>query len=534
MTIGVLGPPMVLGPAGPVGFRRRQERVLLAALAGHANRPLAVDDLTAVLWPSEPPATGSAALQPVVSRLRRALADAGVPAGIDRTGDTYRLSVAPAEVDAHEFQRLAAEGRARVSEGAVDEGIGLLERALQLWRGAYLEGVDLGPLAEVEAARLDELRGAATEDLVAALLVAGRLGLALERLEEALVAWPYREGLWAQRIVALYRSGRQADALAAHQEVRALLVEELGIEPGPALQALERQVLAQDAALDPDRPPGAAAASVVPPIRYTTSRGYAVAWQEVGQGTPELVFVPGFVSNLELQWEAPPVASFLHELGRRGRTVLYDKRGTGLSDRVPLDQLPSLEDRVADLEAVLDAAELRRPDVLAFSEGVAAAVVLAAEQPDRIGRLVLYAGYARGQAANESEAALNEAFRSLVMGVWGTGGFLSWMSPSAAADPDVLPTLARFERQSASPAAVAALVEMALRFDVEPYLDRVRVPALVVHRVDDPLVPVGYGRVLAESIPGAELVELPGGDHPPYFGNSAAILDAIDRWRARR
>ena len=529
MPIAVLGPLVVSGADGPAALRRRQERALVAALATRPNDTVALDDLVDVLWPGGPPSGGAGALHPLVSRVRRALADAGVGAELERTATGYRLVTAPRDVDAVEFQQLAAEGRARLSEGDLDVGVGLLERSLLLWRGAYLEGTDLGVFAEVERARLEELRAAATEDLVDGLLAAGRLADALPRLEPALHATPYRERLWCQRVLALYRSGRQADSLAAYQAARALLDEDLGVQPGAALQALEHQVLSQDPVLD--HPGDGSGAHPVPPIRYAHSRGYAAAWQELGEGPDELVFVPGFVSNVELQWDVPPVARFLDELARDHRVVLYDKRGTGLSDRVPLAQLPSLDDRVADLEAVLDAAELASPEVFAFSEGVAAAVVLAAARPERVRRLVLYAGYARGQAVDAAEEALNDAFRSLVASVWGTGGFMTWISPSAATDPAVLPTLARFERQSASPAAVAALVEMAIQFDVEPYLGDIACPTLVVHRRDDPLVPVGYGRALAAGIPGAQLVELPGADHPPYFGDGDAILAAVRRWR---
>jgi DNA-binding SARP family transcriptional activator/pimeloyl-ACP methyl ester carboxylesterase len=530
VPIGVLGPLLVEGREGPAPLRRRQERLLVAALATHVNEAVPVDDLVEAIWPDHPPGGGASALHPLVSRVRRALAEVDLPAEVERTATGYRLVTDGREVDAVEFQQLAAQGRARLSEGDVDVGLGLLERSLRLWRGPHLEGVDLGGLAESERARLEELRAAATEDLVAGLLAAGRHAEALTRLEPAIARDPYREPLWCQRILALYRSGRQADALAAYQAARALLDQDLGVQPGPALQALEHQILTQDAALDHSHAP--AGAVPVPTIRYVQSRGYAVAWQELGQGPDELVFVPGFVSNLELQWEVPSVARFLEALAEGHRTVLYDKRGTGLSDRVPLDQLPTLDDRVGDLEAVMDAAGLEQPELFAFSEGVAAAVVLAARRPERVRRLVLYGGYPRGIAVDDAEAALNDGFRSLVTSVWGTGGFLAWISPSAASDPAVLPTLGRFERQSASPAALAALVEMAIQFDVEPYLGSIRCPTLVVHRTDDPLVPVGYGRTLAAGIPGAQLVELPGADHPPYFGDAAAVLGAAQRWRA--
>jgi len=244
-----------------------------------------------------------------------------------------------------------------------------LDEALQEWRGPALADVDLVPFARAEAGRLEEERLAALEARAEALLACGRHRELIAELESLTVAHPLRERFWFQRMLALYRVGRQADARRAYRDLRAILVAELAIEPGPDLRDLEARILRQDRALDgpawdgpaPDTPTAGparpAGKHVVPQTRYAlTEDGIHVAYQVIGEGDQDIVFVPGLMSHLDLIWEDHETADFYRRLAKLGRLILFDKRDTGLSDRAPGDM--SIEERMEDVRAVMRAAGL--------------------------------------------------------------------------------------------------------------------------------------------------------------------------------
>jgi predicted ATPase/DNA-binding SARP family transcriptional activator len=250
MEFGILGPLEVRDGSGPVRVPGAKERALLADLLVHAGRVVAADRLVEDLWGDDPPGNPANTLQGRVSALRRALGPAG-PGVVVTRPPGYVLEAAPEGVDAARFQRLVAEADA----AAPTQAARLLEAALGLWRGPALAEFADRPWAQAEAARLEELRLAATEALVELRLAGGHAGLVGE-LEALVAAHPLRERLRGQLMVALYRSGRQADALRTYQETRTVLVEELGIDPSPELQRLHQAILVQDPALGlagPDR-----------------------------------------------------------------------------------------------------------------------------------------------------------------------------------------------------------------------------------------------------------------------------------------
>ncbi|HUF33494.1 MAG TPA: adenylate/guanylate cyclase domain-containing protein [Acidimicrobiales bacterium] len=260
---------------------------------------------------------------------------------------------------------------------------------------------------------------------------------------------------------------------------------------------------------------------------YAKSDGLDIAYQVVGRGPLEVVFVPGFVSNLEVGWEFPEQAAFLSRLASFCRLVLFDKRGTGLSDRVPLDRLPSLENRMDDVRAVMDSAGSDRAALFGISEGGPMSVLFAATYPERVTHLVLYASYARRADAELDNGA---ALVDFIERRWGTGEVLAARGATFAHNPAVKESLARMERQSATPSAAAAMVRMASAIDVTEVLSVLRVPTLVLHRRDDPNLRVEAGRSLAKGIPGARFVELGGTDHIPWFGDTDALLDEVEEF----
>jgi class 3 adenylate cyclase len=274
---------------------------------------------------------------------------------------------------------------------------------------------------------------------------------------------------------------------------------------------------------------------MMPETRYArTSDGVSIAYSVVGDGPRDLVWVPGWVSHLEVAWEEPTLARFYERLATFSRLILFDKRGTGLSDRVPESHLPTLETRMDDLRSVCDAVGSDRAALLGMSEGGPLSILFAATYPARTTALILIGGYARRQQTPDypwgSSSEEFAAFQEEIARGWGGPVGLDARAPSRAADPRFRETWARYLRLGASPAAVAALVEMNAEIDVRSVLPTVRVPTLVLHRTGDRASRVGGGRYVAEHIPGATFVEMPGDDHLPWVGDADRVLEEIEHF----
>lgn len=256
-----------------------------------------------------------------------------------------------------------------------------------------------------------------------------------------------------------------------------------------------------------------------PETCYAKSGDLHIAYQVVGSGPLDLVFVPGFVSNLDLSWEMPEWAYFLSRLAAFSRLILFDKRGIGLSDRVA--GVAHLEERMDDVRAVMDAAGSERAALFGISEGGPMSLLFAATYPQRAQALALYGSYARHPLLT-SENYLNERI-GLIDRVWGTGEYsLGRFMPSMASDNGVRRAIARFERQSASPQAAIATLRMKAEIDARHILPAIHIPTLIVHRVGDGAVPVEAGRYLASNIPSTKYVELPGSNHVPVYERDIA------------
>lgn len=259
--------------------------------------------------------------------------------------------------------------------------------------------------------------------------------------------------------------------------------------------------------------------ATMPPVtRYAKSGEIHVAYHVFGDGPVHLVFVPGFVSHIENYWDDPDMARWLRRLGSFARVIMFDKRGTGLSDRVT--QLPALDERMDDVRAVMDAVGVERAAVFGISEGGPLTALFAATHPDRCRALVLYGSFARFSSWISTDQQF-ESFIEYIDREWGTGGSLPAFAPSREGDRTFQQWWGRFERLGASPAAAIALMHMNRQIDVTDILPSIRLPALVIHRTDDVTVSVEGGRLLAARIPGAHYVELPGRDHMPFIGDNA-------------
>ena len=252
LVFSVLGPLQVRGDAGPIDLPSPKERALLAHLVARAGRTVSSDELIDTLWAERPPRTAAKALQNHVFRLRNLLEPDrdGSPVLLVTDGSGYRLNVPDDAVDARRFERLVGLGRRAYQDGRVEAAAATLGEALALWRGPAYAGLESTLFGSSEARRLDELRLVALEDRIATELDLGHARELVAELESLVHEHPLRERFWQLLVLALYRSDRQADALAAYSRARDVLVEELGVEPSAKLRRLHLQVLEQDGALN--------------------------------------------------------------------------------------------------------------------------------------------------------------------------------------------------------------------------------------------------------------------------------------------
>jgi pimeloyl-ACP methyl ester carboxylesterase/DNA-binding CsgD family transcriptional regulator len=269
---------------------------------------------------------------------------------------------------------------------------------------------------------------------------------------------------------------------------------------------------------------------VQPHTQYAKSGPVNIAYQVLGEGAVDLILVPGFVSHVEVAWEEPRLARFLTRLAAFSRLIVFDKRGTGMSDPVPGP--PSMDERMDDIGAVMDAVGSERAAVLGISEGGTLSLLFGAAHPERAQALILYGSWARrlagpdypyGPSADDLEEVIRGMDRAWATGEWWNGG-----RSSEYDDDRHRAWWARYLRMAASPAMAQQVLRMNMALDIRDVLPRVELPTLVLHRSGDPWIDVGHARYLAAHLPTATYVELPGADHRPWLGDVDAIADEIE------
>lgn len=282
----------------------------------------------------------------------------------------------------------------------------------------------------------------------------------------------------------------------------------------------------------------------IPETKYAKSGDVHIAYQVVGNGPLDLVFLPGWITHVELAWEDPAEARFLRRLSAFTRLIVFDKRGIGLSDRVPVEQLPILEERMDDVRAVMDAAGSKKAALFGVSEGGPISALFAATYPERTVALILYGAFARAGAHLMTTEEL-EARLAAIEQDWPSSIDPTLAAPSRAVNEDYRQWFHRLMKFSASPGAAVAFLRMNSQIDIRHALPAIRVPSLVMYRRDarfghgaaawrqegaDVITPAEQGRYMAERIAGAKLVELPGIDHLPWLGKADEVIDEVEEF----
>lgn len=310
------------------------------------------------------------------------------------------------------------------------------------------------------------------------------------------------------------------------KEIRDEAPQPISAEGGPGSSpGLSKPALTPGLEFTLDRPPE---------TMYARSGDVNIAYQVIGEAPIDLVFVMGWVSHLEYFWREPTFARFLLRLASFSRLILFDKRGTGLSDRVPLNELPTLEQRMDDVRAVMDAVGSERAALCGVSEGGPMCSLFAATYPEKTLALVMIGTYAKRIRDEDYPWAptteQRQHFFQEMREQWGGPVGLEERAPSVAGDAKFREWWATYLRMGASPGAALALTQMNAEIDVRQVLPSVHVPTLVIHRKEDRCLKVEEGRYVAERIPNAKYVELPGEDHLPFVGDQDAILDEVEEF----
>ena len=266
-----------------------------------------------------------------------------------------------------------------------------------------------------------------------------------------------------------------------------------------------------------------------PETRYTKSGDVNIAYQVVGEGPFDLVWVPGFVSHLEVGWEEPSYSRFFGRLASFCRVIIFDKRGMGLSDRVSINELPTLEQRMDDIRAVMDCVGSKRAALFGISEGSSLAALFAATYPERTSALIVDGSFIGFPGLRPGEEQL-QGWLNATEQNWGLGIDLPMFAADRASDERFRQWWARYERMAASPGAAVATLRMNFEIDIRHVLPTIRMPTLVLHQSGDAVVTADSDRYFAQNIPGARYVEVPGNFHWPWMGDSDALLEEVQEF----
>ncbi|WP_232665943.1 alpha/beta fold hydrolase [Pseudonocardia sp. TRM90224] len=531
--LSVLGPLHLEGAAGPIGIVGRKSREVLTLLALAAPRPMSVGALASRLW-DEPPPSAVKTVQGHVSRVRTALTAAGI--GTVAGGQAgYHLAVADGQLDVAEVERLRRGARLASLAGDDPGAAGMLAEARALWRGE--PELPAGFVGDAERARLVEEHLGLVEDHLAAVVAAGGAASVIGELEALTAEHSLRERLWELRMTALYHCGRQADALRAYRDVRRLLGEQLGVDPGPGLRGLERAVLGHTVVLPGAGAPAAVTATVVVDgPRYANAAGVHVAYSIFGDGDLDVLLLNATFVPLDSYLEEPHLAGAIARLATGRRVVAFDRRGIGQSDPVSPHMPPSIEGWRDDVVAVLDAVGAGSVHVFANADTSMIALLLAATNPERVRSVTMVNGFARFTVTadylhGEQPRSVDNTFKEIRSPIEASDiDVLALTAPTVAADPRFRAWWDAAGRRGASPRTAELLHEVWLAADVRTVLPDVTPPVLLISRAGSPLYDTGHARYLAERLPDARLVEYADSDGPWFLGDVERVVSEFERF----
>lgn len=523
MLVRVLGEVALLDDDGAaVPLPGRRQAALLAALSVNPGQVVTVERLTHLLWGDGPPENPAAALHSAVHKLRASIGRAGGRDVLLTREPGYVLALSPDELDAAVFTRLVEKAQGQQSAEAATT----LTGALGMWSGQAYGVHGESEIAHLEAIRLEELRRATVERLAAALLAAARATEAVTLLRPFVAEHPLREESRIILMRALHATGRTADALEHFHEYRRQLADDLGLEPSPALHAVQRELLEEPVtatSVVPRPRQGGTVRGGLPGlrVRYLRTRsGRTLAYGTTGTGPP-LVVLLGWVSSLDVIASGrDPRSSLLERLTDDVTLTLYDRAGCGLSPE-PVDDF-GLEASVDELAEVVEA--VGAPvSLLAMSAAGPIALTYAHRHPEAVDSLVLFGTFASGPATFH-DRRLREMVVDIARSHWGMGSkMLADMYRPGISD-EAAWHLARVLRDSASAEVAASYLETLFDQDVAPVLSEIAAPALVIHYRSDRLIPFRGGQQMASGLPHATFLPLDGNVHLP----DAADLDLIE------
>jgi pimeloyl-ACP methyl ester carboxylesterase/DNA-binding SARP family transcriptional activator len=538
LAVRLLGPLEVTvdrRALGPGDFGGQVPKRVLEVLLCHQGDAVPKDRLIDLVWGDATPRRAMAALENYVSVLRHRISDDAAVARdlLVTVPGAYRVKLDDGSLDIWRFDQLVA-GAATQPAGARH---GMLAEAVGLARGELLADEPYADFAAGLRALYDERVRQARLDGAEDLLAVGRFREAAGWAEHALDTDGIAERGYRILILAHYALGEQGAALHAYDRCRAGLRDAIGASPLPETEALYLAVLNHvpasellESSTAPEiggpGPTSAGGGPAHPITRYASHHGTHLAYQVIGDGPRDLVFMPGSFTNVEVGWEEPRYAAFLTRLAEQRRLLLFDKSGMGMSDPASPDD--SVEQRAGEIGAVMDAVGSERAVLFGVSEGAPLAVAFSVAYPERVDGLVLYAGFARlGNTAEYDLGWAPEFVQMFLDGIdtlWRTGRGGEVANPTVSGDAPYAEWIARYFRLAASPATARATIEYFSKLDVRPALARVEAPTLVIHRADEKWVPPACGRYVAEGIPNSRYLEVPGRDHWPWIGDADAVL----------
>ena len=504
VDVQLFGYPEIRVDGRPVALPLRKALAALTYVV-EAQTPVSRDAVATLLWPEADEATARSRLRRLLHRMHQHLG-VGIIAS-----DRMSLCTAPGielRVDTLTFEQACQEGD--------------FAKASRLYRADFLGtfAVDGCPdFGEWAFFRREALRSRlihAIERLIEAKRLCGQHGEMIVHAQRFVTFDPLSEAAHRHLIGGYLLAGDTAAAQRQYESYAQLLRKELGVLPGPAIAALMNA---------PTQVPDADTIRTC----YAKSEGAHIAYQVIGSGLPDIVFLPGFVTHVERMWSEPCARAFLTALSGIGRLIIFDRRGVGLSDRI--GATPDVEATAKDIGAVMTAAGSRKAVLIGSSEGGPGCVYFAATSPERVQGLILCGCLAKGSRASDYPFALTtaqfETWLRQLIGQWGGPAGIDVFAPSLAGNRPAESWWAGLLRSASSPGAVKGVLEAMRDMDVRSLLPRIAVPTLVLHRTGDRAVRIEAGRHLAASIGKARFVELPGNDHWIWVGDQVRVIEEI-------